>query len=79
MKNYKVDKLQVKIMENGKQVYVCPPVSEIKAYCKEQIENLWDEVKRFEKPHNYYVDLSQELWDLRHKLLHEKSNTGDVK
>lgn len=79
VENFTAKKLQVKIMENGKQVYVCPPVSEIKAYCKEQIENLWDEVKRFEKPHNYYVDLSQELWDLRHKLLHEKSNTGDVK
>ncbi len=79
VENFTAKKLQVKIMEGGKQIYECPPVNEIKAYCKEQIENLWDEVKRFEKPHNYYVDLSQKLWDLRHTLLHEKSKTGDVK
>lgn len=77
--NFIAKKLQIKIMENGKQVYESPSVSEIKEYCKEQVENLWDEVKRFEKPHNYYVDLSQKLWDLRFKLLSEKSYDGDEK
>ena len=65
-------KLQIKIMENGRQVYDSPSVKEISAYRKQCVENLWDEVKRFENPHAYYVDLSQELWDLREKLLKEK-------
>ena len=38
-------------------------------YCREQIDTLWDEVKRFENPHNYYVDLSQKLWDIKQNLL----------
>ncbi len=65
-------KLQIKIMENGRQVYDSPSVKEISAYRKQCVENLWDEVKRFENPHAYYVDLSQDLWDLREKLLKEK-------
>lgn len=66
-------KLQVKIFENGKQVYVSPSVKEIAKYRAEQVDSLWDEVKRFENPHTYYVDLSEELWDLRHELLNQLS------
>ncbi len=73
VENFVAKKLQVKIFEKGKQVYECPKVSEIAKYCKEQVELLWDEVKRFEKPHTYYVDLSQRLWDQRSELLHKHS------
>lgn len=66
-------KLQVKIFENGRQVYVSPSVKEIAKYRAEQVDSLWDEVKRFENPHTYYVDLSEELWDLRHELLNQLS------
>lgn len=66
-------KLQVKIFENGKQVYVSPSVKEIAKYRAEQVDSLWDEVKRFENPHTYYVDLSEKLWDLRHELLNQLS------
>lgn len=66
-------KLQVRIFENGKQVYVSPSVKEIAKYRAEQVDSLWDEVKRFENPHTYYVDLSEELWDLRHELLNQLS------
>ena len=59
-------------MEKGKQIYTSPSVKEIAKYRKMCVENLWDEVKRFENPHTYYVDLSQELWNLREKLLKEK-------
>lgn len=62
-------KLQVKIFENGKQVYDCPTVKEIADYRRNQVESMWDEVTRFENPHKYYVDLSEELWELRHSLL----------
>ena len=37
-----------------------------------QVDTLWDEVKRFDNPHTYYVDLSQKLWDIKYALL--KSN-----
>lgn len=62
-------KLQVKIFENGKQVYKSPAVKEIAKYRAEQVDSLWDEVTRFENPHTYYVDLSEELWSLRDELL----------
>lgn len=62
-------KLQVKIYEKGKQVYANPSVKEISDYRAEQVDSMWDEVTRFENPHTYYVDLSEELWELRHNLL----------
>ena len=62
--------LQVPVFVGGKQVYSPPPVGEIRARCKEQIDLLWDEVKRFENPHAYYVDLSQKLWDIKQGLLY---------
>ena len=77
--NFTAKKLQVKIMEKGKQVYESPSVRDIAAYCREQVDAMWDEVKRFEKPHTYYVDLSQDLWDLRFEMLKEISSKGDKK
>ncbi len=71
--NFTAKKLQIKIIEKGRPVYKSPCVREISAYRKDCVDHLWDEVKRFENPHAYYVDLSQELWDLRQKLLREKS------
>lgn len=66
-------KLQVKLFDKGRQVYTSPTVAEISKYRAEQVDSLWDEVKRFENPHTYYVDLSEELWNLRHELLNELS------
>ncbi len=61
--------LQVPVFEGGKQVYTSPEIEEIRSYCSQQLDTLWDEVKRFENPHSYYVDLSQRLWDIKHGLL----------
>ncbi|MBQ8203832.1 MAG: nicotinate phosphoribosyltransferase [Clostridia bacterium] len=66
-------KLQKKIFEKGRQVYESPSVKEIARYREEQVETLWDEVKRFEKPHTYYVDLSEKLWNQRDMLLKKVS------
>ncbi len=66
-------KLQKKIFEKGKQVYESPTVKEISEYRANQVETLWDEVKRFEKPHTYYVDLSEKLWNQRDGLLKKVS------
>ena len=67
--NYRVEELLVPIFVSGKCVYKRPTTEEIKAYCAAQLELQWDEVKRFENPHTYYVDLSQKLWDIRQELL----------
>ena len=57
------------IYQSGMCVYQSPTLSEIKDYCKDRLDTIWDEVKRFENPHEYYVDLSQKLWDIRYDLL----------
>lgn len=62
-----------KIFEKGTCVYESPTLDEIKAFCSQQVGMLWDEVKRFENPHNYYVDLSQKLWDIKNDLLGQYS------
>ena len=66
-------KLQTKIFEKGKLVYIMPSVKEISERRAEEVDSLWDEVKRFEKPHTYYVDLSADLWNLRNDLLNTLS------
>ena len=59
----------VEVFRDGECVYDLPDIEEIKAYCKDQIDHLWEEVKRFENPHRYYVDLSEKLWNSKHELL----------
>ncbi len=63
--------LQVQVFRGGQLVYDQPGLREIQAYCMEQVETLWPEVRRFENPHGYYVDLSQKLWDAKQQLLRE--------
>ena len=62
----------VPIFKNGECVYECPTLCEIRDYCQRELASMWDEVLRFENPHNYYVDLSQRLWDEKHSLLKAK-------
>ena len=57
------------MFRGGELVYKRPALQEIQRYCLEQVDTLWDEVKRFENPHTYYVDLSQRLWDIKQALL----------
>lgn len=71
--NFKAEKLTIPIYEKGKLVYNCPDVHAIRAHCNAELARLWDEVKRFEFPHKYYVDLSQSLWDMRRRLLEQYS------
>ncbi|MBE6762974.1 MAG: nicotinate phosphoribosyltransferase [Ruminococcaceae bacterium] len=69
--NFRAVKLQVPLFENGTCVYDRKSIKEIRRYCEEQLDTIWDEVKRFEYPHEYYVDLSQPLWDEKQRLLCE--------
>ncbi len=67
--NFTAKELLKPIFKDGKLVYQKPSLSEIRTYCAEQIDLLWDEVKRFQNPHNYYVDLSEKLWLVKRELL----------
>lgn len=69
--DFTVRELLVPIFKNGKCVYDLPKLDEIQSYCLQQIDLLWDEVKRFENPHTYYVDLSEKLWKIKQQLLEE--------
>ncbi len=71
--NFTAKKLQVQLYQKGRRVYESPSVAEIKDYCKAQLDTIWDEVKRFENPHGYYVDLSKKLWDKKQELLMKSS------
>ena len=72
--DFTAKELQVPIFVNGELVYECPSLEEIRNYCREQLDTLWDEVKRFDNPHTYYVDLSQKLYDIKLGLLEEKNS-----
>lgn len=67
--DFTAKELLVPIFKNGECVYESPSIQEIAKYCREQIDLLWDEVKRFENPHTYYVDLSKKLYEIKNILL----------
>ena len=67
--DYEARELMVPIFQGGELVYQVPDLQASRSYCQRQVDSLWDEVKRFENPHNYNVDLSQKLWDIKHDLL----------
>lgn len=72
MENYELREMLVPIFKNGVCVYESPSVTEIRENCKRELASMWDEVLRFENPHNYYVDLSQRLWDEKNNLLKKR-------
>ena len=71
MENYTATELQVPVFKNGELVYKLPEISEIRRHCEEEIEGMWDEVRRFNNPHNYYVDLSEKLWKIKEDMISE--------
>ncbi len=72
MENFKAQELLVPIFEKGKLVYKLPTLDEIKRHCAYQVSTLWPEVKRFDFPHQYYVDLSEKLMALKDEMLKSK-------
>lgn len=71
---YYTKELLVPIFKNGNCVYQSPSVMEIREYCKEEMDTLWEESRRLEYPHRTHVDLSQKLWDLKNNLLNKYHN-----
>ncbi len=70
--NFTARELMLPIFLNGELVYNFPDLAEMRDHCAREIATMWDEVLRFENPHNYYVDLSQKLWDLKNGMLNRK-------
>ncbi len=73
--NYRVRELLVPVFTEGRQVYTSPHMLEIREYAKQELDTLWDEYKRFTRPHIYKVDLSQKLYDLKHRMIVSESET----
>ncbi|QUI21418.1 nicotinate phosphoribosyltransferase [Vallitalea pronyensis] len=61
--------LLVPIFKNGTCIYDCPSTFDIKQYCNKELTTLWDESRRLTNPQTVYVDLSEELYDLKHTLM----------
>ena len=76
--NFRAVCIQEKIFEKGKCLVEEKSLKEIKEYCAAQVGTLWDEVTRFENPHQYYVDLSQKLWDVKDGLLKEHNTNQKI-
>jgi len=58
-------------MEAGARSIAMPPLEDVRAHCQHEQQTLWDEIRRLENPHGYYVDLSQALWQLKQDLIRE--------
>ena len=71
IENFYVKNLREQIFDKGECVYESPSVDEIRDYCSQQLDVMWDEMKRFENPQTYYVDLSYTLWRLKNKMIEE--------
>ncbi len=71
--DFNAKELLVPVFLNGKRVYESPSLPEIQAYCREQVDTFWDEIKRFDNPQTYYVDLSDKLWQIQQDLLHSSN------
>lgn len=69
LENFEARELLVPVFVGGKQVYQLPTLQEIRANRATSVESMWEEVKRFDNPHNYYVDLSQRLWDVKYGMI----------
>lgn len=74
LEDFTAEELLVPVFKNGEQVYALPSLEDIREHCKAEIEGMWDEVRRFNNPHNYYVDLSEKLWQIKHDMISEFRN-----
>ena len=77
MENFRAYEMMVPILKNGELVYKLPTLREIKTYCAYQVSTLWPEVKRFDYPHQYYVDLSPKLMELKDKMLSDAGHKAE--
>ncbi len=75
--DYELKSLQIDVIVDGKLVYEMPTLKQIKEYAKKELDTFWDEYKRLDSPHVYKVDLSDELYELKRRMLAEIRNAGE--
>jgi nicotinate phosphoribosyltransferase len=75
--SYTLRELLVPIFQNGKCIYESPSVMDIRDYCQRELDTLWDETRRLVNPHDVYVDLSNDLYQLKHSLLDSINVAGN--
>ncbi|MGM0500541.1 MAG: nicotinate phosphoribosyltransferase [Bacillota bacterium] len=73
--SYQLREMMQPIFKNGVLVYDSPSVKEIKEYAEKEKDSLGEEYKRLTYPHIMKVDLSDELFDLKQKLI-KKNKIG---
>ena len=71
LRDYDIEKILVPVFRKGKQIYECPSIQAIQVYGREQLDRFWPEYKRLKNPEEYIVDLSEELWNLKHSMIRE--------
>ena len=76
--DYTARELLVPVFKDGKQVYDSPSIEEIRDYCARQVDLLWEEVRRFDNPHPYIVDLSLKLWTIKNDLVDQYSSKKTI-
>ncbi len=69
--DYRVRPLTEQVLRGGELVRPLPKLADICAYAEREKESFWDEYKRPDNPHVYKVDLSQQLFDIKNKLISE--------
>ena len=67
--SYTLREMMVPVFKEGKCIYHSPKVMDIQAYCKDELNTLWDESRRLINPHEVHVDLSHKLWHMKNQLL----------
>lgn len=67
--SYTMRELLIPVFKNGSCVYHSPKVMDIRSYCIDELNTLWDESKRLVNPHEIHVDLSHKLWHMKNQLL----------
>jgi len=78
IEDYTIREMLVPVVRGGEIVYRSPALADIQKYCAQEMRTLWDQYKRLRNPHVYKVDLSKELYTLRHSLLLSGSTAPDV-
>ena len=72
--DFTAEELLVPVFRSGELVYSLPTLPEIRARFEAECDGMWEEVRRFTNPHNYYVDLSQKLWDIKQAMLNSRTH-----
>lgn len=72
--DFTAEELLVPVFRSGELVYSLPTLPEIRARFEAECDGMWEEVRRFTNPHNYYVDLSQKLWDIKQVMLNSRTH-----